>query len=55
VFGTLVNAILNDPGPLSMRDPELAARLSQCLLLQLQAEINAPDARRATPARLPRR
>lgn len=44
VFGTLVNAILNDPGPLSMRDPEMTSRLSQCLLLQLQAECSESSA-----------
>jgi AcrR family transcriptional regulator len=41
VLGTLVNAILNDPGPLSLRDGELEARLSGCLLLLLEAEIKA--------------
>jgi len=39
VLGTLVNAILNDPGPLSIRDDEMEARLSNCLLLLLEAEI----------------
>jgi AcrR family transcriptional regulator len=37
VLGTLVNAILNDPGPLSLHDAELKARLSDCLLLLLEA------------------
>ena len=31
VLGTLVNAILNDPGPLSIHDDEMEARLSGCL------------------------
>ena len=39
VLGTLVNAILNDPGPLSLHDAELKARLSDCLLLLLEAEM----------------
>jgi hypothetical protein len=33
VLGTLVNAILNDPGPLSIHDREMAERLGHCLLL----------------------
>ncbi len=40
VLGTVVNAILNDPGPLSLRDRELETRLADCLLLLLQAEIS---------------
>jgi AcrR family transcriptional regulator len=39
VFGTLVNAILNDPGPLSLHDDEMALRLSHCLLQLLEAEL----------------
>jgi hypothetical protein len=43
VLGTLVNAILNDPGPLSIHDDEMEARLSGCLLLLLlEAEMQAP-------------
>jgi AcrR family transcriptional regulator len=41
VLGTLVNAILNDPGPLSIHDPEMEDRLANCLLLLLQAEMTA--------------
>ena len=41
VLGTLVNAILNDPGPLSLHDKEMEARLSGCLLLLLEAEMKA--------------
>ena len=37
VLGTLVNAILNDPGPLSIRDKEMERRLADCLLLLLKA------------------
>lgn len=37
VLGTLVNAILNDPGPLSLHDRELEERLSGCLTQLLQA------------------
>jgi AcrR family transcriptional regulator len=40
VLGTLVNAILNDPGPLSLHDKELEQRLSDCLLLLLKAEMD---------------
>ena len=43
VLGTLVNAILNDPGPLSLHDKELKERLSDCLLLLLEAEMKARD------------
>jgi AcrR family transcriptional regulator len=39
VLGTLVNAILNDPGPLSLHDKALKERLSGCLLLLLEAEM----------------
>ena len=39
VLGTLANAVLNDPGPLSLHDPEMEVRLSNCLLLLLEAEM----------------
>ena len=39
VLGTLVNAILNDPGPLSLASKEMETRLAGCLLLLLQAEL----------------
>ncbi len=39
VLGTLVNAILNDPGPLSLHDRDMEDRLSGCLLLLLEAEM----------------
>ncbi|HKU06407.1 MAG TPA: helix-turn-helix domain-containing protein [Bradyrhizobium sp.] len=39
VLGTLVNAILNDPGPLSLHDRELEERLSNLLRQLLQAEM----------------
>ena len=42
VFGTLVNAILNDPGPVSIHDPEMEERLGLCLLHILQAEMRTP-------------
>ena len=42
VLGTLVNAILNDPRPLSIQDREMEVRLGHCLLLLLQAEMTAP-------------
>ena len=42
VLGTLVNAILNDPGPLSIQDREMEVRLGNCLLLLLQAEMTPP-------------
>lgn len=38
VLGTLVNAILNDPGPLSLTSKEMETRLAGCLVLLLQAE-----------------
>ncbi|MGZ3173669.1 MAG: TetR/AcrR family transcriptional regulator [Croceibacterium sp.] len=46
VLGTLVNAILNDPGPLSLHDEEMVDRLSGCLLLLLEAEIKPSAAGR---------
>lgn len=49
VLGTLVNAILNDPGPLSIHDQEMEVRLTGCLLLLLEAEIKAGSSR--IPAR----
>ena len=42
VLGTLVNAILNDPGPLSLSSKELETRLAGCLSLLLQAEMGQP-------------
>lgn len=45
VLGTLVNAILNDPGPLSIHANEMEKRLAQCLLLLLQAEIDQAAAK----------
>jgi AcrR family transcriptional regulator len=48
VLGTLVNAILNDPGPVSLRDPEMVSRLSRILWLQLSA---TGAAREAAPGR----
>ncbi|EJN12226.1 transcriptional regulator [Bradyrhizobium sp. YR681] len=39
VLGTLVNAILNDPGPLPLRSKEMETRLAGCLLLLLEAEL----------------
>jgi AcrR family transcriptional regulator len=39
VLGTLVNSILNDPGPLSLHDKEMEQRLADCLVLLLQAEM----------------
>jgi AcrR family transcriptional regulator len=44
MFGTLVNAILNDPGPVSIRDPQMEERLGACLFLLLQAAMT-PQAR----------
>lgn len=38
VLGTLVNAILNDPGPLSLHDSELKQRLAELLLQLLKQE-----------------
>ena len=43
VFGTLINAVLNDPGPLSIADSEMAARLGRCLFQQLEAEMQSPS------------
>jgi AcrR family transcriptional regulator len=39
VLGTLINAILNNPGPLSIHDGELEERLAGCLLLLLREEM----------------
>ena len=39
VLGTLVNAILNNPGPLSIHDGELEERLAGCLLVLLREEM----------------
>ncbi len=40
VLGTLVNAILNDPGPLSLHDRELEERLADLLRQLLEAEMD---------------
>ena len=45
VLGTLVNAILNDPGPLSLHDREMEVRLSSCLLQLLEAEMKATSSK----------
>ena len=45
VLGTLVNAILNDPGPLSLSSKEIEARLADCLVPLLQAEVRRATAR----------
>jgi AcrR family transcriptional regulator len=54
VLGTLINAILNDPGPLSLHDEEIEVRLSGCLLLLLQAEIG-PTSPGISPRKSPTR
>jgi AcrR family transcriptional regulator len=53
VLGTLVNAILNDPGPITIGDPEMEARLAVCLLQLLQAEMKTAPVRRK-PRTVPR-
>ena len=45
VLGTLVNAILNDPGPLSLRRQGNGERLADCLLLLLKPEMDQPTPR----------
>jgi AcrR family transcriptional regulator len=45
VLGTLVNSILNDPGPLSLHDHEMEVRLTSCLLQLLEAEMKATSPR----------
>ncbi|HVV42149.1 MAG TPA: TetR/AcrR family transcriptional regulator [Nitrobacter sp.] len=56
VLGTLVNAVLNDPGPFALRDTQLVARLSDCFALLLEAEIPAHQvASRARSSKRPRR
>jgi AcrR family transcriptional regulator len=47
VLGTLVNAVLNDPGPLSLGDRELVTRLSGCLVLLLEVETGTTSQRTA--------
>jgi AcrR family transcriptional regulator len=37
LYGTLVNIVLNDPGPLSLRDPDLAAQLARAMEAALGA------------------
>ena len=54
VFGTLVNAILNDPGPLSLKDGEIETRLGLCLLQILQAEMKTQPSGEASSATTPR-
>ena len=53
--GTLINAILNDPGPLSLHDDEMPKRLSRCLQLVLETEMAAPSAKTAVPKATKRR
>ena len=51
MFGTLVNAVLNDPGPIGLHDKHLPERLGQVLLLILDsaaAKRPAESARRVT-------
>lgn len=54
VLGTLVNAVLNDPGPLSLGDKELVTRLSGCLVLLLEADAGTTS-RQTAKKRRPRR
>jgi AcrR family transcriptional regulator len=42
MLGTLVNAILNDPGPISIRDGEMETKLGHCLYLLLRDEMTPP-------------
>jgi hypothetical protein len=53
--GTLVNAILNDPGPLSLHNEEMPKRLSRCLQLLLQTEMTTPSTKMAAPKTAKRR
>jgi AcrR family transcriptional regulator len=55
VLGTLVNAILNDPGPLSIDDDEIADRLSACLVLLLRTGRETPVGQPARKLRAGRR
>jgi AcrR family transcriptional regulator len=48
VLGTLVNAILNDPGPLSIHDREMEVRLTGCLLQLLETEMKAGSSKAST-------
>ena len=50
VLGTLVNAILNDPGPLALKDREMEQRLGSCLILLLEAERTAAAPRKVRRA-----
>lgn len=45
IFGTLVNAVLNDPGPVSIGDREMANRLQKCLVMMLEAEISSKQSK----------
>jgi hypothetical protein len=45
-----VNAILNDPGPLSLKDPEMETRLGLCMLQILQAEMKTQPSGEASSA-----
>ena len=47
MFGTLVNALLNDPGPVSIHDSEMEERLALCLFRLLQAEVTAAPAHKS--------
>ena len=38
VFGTLINAVLNKPGPVMLDDPEMIDRLALAMCLQLEHE-----------------
>lgn len=53
--GTLINAILNDPGPLSLHDEEMPKRLSLCLQLLLKTEMTTPSTKIAAPKTAKRR
>ncbi|CCD83776.1 conserved protein of unknown function [Bradyrhizobium sp. ORS 285] len=50
VLGTLVNAILNDPGPLSIDDDEIAERLGACLVLLLRSAPGGGECGHLRPA-----
>jgi AcrR family transcriptional regulator len=49
VYGTVINAVLNDPGPLALDDPKLERELARVMCLYLGIDADRAGAARRSP------
>jgi len=49
VYGTVINAVLNDPGPLALADPKLERELARVMCLYLGIDADSPPAAARRP------